>query len=470
MNTPAETLESMAAQTSAIDLDSLAAMPAAELLELTVAVAKLGRVVDGLRVATATTIEQRSDRWLGTAGLAQSYGYRRGFELVEQVTGVSGATARRRIRFGGSIRPRQGALGAMLPAYYPTVSAALSAGRIGTDAAQVIVTELAAAAARAEPDAVERAERVLVALAAGSTDDLAALSEDDQTEAGLGAEVVERLTTGAAVPVGLPLAADLVAMQARLMRDAIDPDGVEPRADVARVNRMVTLSRVPVGGLYPMRGMLTPDLAAALHAYFDVLIKRPGPSFDSDMERLKQGLNMENRTGDQQRHDLLAALVRAAGAATASDAPMPAPLVIRIDSDQARTGGTGSISGIDGPIPESFLRQIACDGGIQLMMMKAGRIVQLGTKGRFFTAQQRRAVACRDGDTCLVPGCDVPFPSLEAHHVDEHRRHGPTHVDNCVLLCWWHHHLIDTGIWTVEMVRGRPRVRMPIRSHLRLVA
>jgi Domain of unknown function DUF222. len=157
---------------------------------------------------------------------------------------------------------------------------------------------------------------------------------------------------------------------------------------------------------------------------------------------------VEKRTPDQQRHDLLAAMIRAAGAADADDVPTPAPLVIRIDADQVdRPGGTGTISGIE---------------------------------GRFFTAQQRRAVACRDGDTCVIPGCAAPFSSLEADHVEEHRKQGPTHVDNCVLLCWWHHHLIDTGVWVVgvwvvgvwvvEMVGGRPRIRVPIRSRLRMVA
>lgn len=104
------------------------------------------------------------------------------------------------------------------------------------------------------------------------------------------------------------------------------------------------------------------------------------------------------------------------------------------------------------------------------MVMKRGRIIRLGTKGRFFTAQQRKAVAIRDGDSCVIPFCNVPFPALEAHHVKEHRKGGPTHVDNGVLLCWWHHHLIGTGIWIIEVVGGRPRIRVPIRSNLRLVA
>lgn len=168
---------------------------------------------------------------------------------------------------------------------------------------------------------------------------------------------------------------------------------------------------------------------------------------------------MEGRTYDQQRHDLFAVLLRAASATVGTDAgrdlPAPTPLVIRIDADQAvRSCGTGSISGINGAVPASFLQQVACDGGVQFMATRGGRIVKLGTKGRLFTRAQRRAVAVRDGDTCGVPGCSVPFAALEAHHVIPHSHDGPTHVDNCVLLCWWHHHMIDAGIWIVEMVNG----------------
>jgi hypothetical protein len=163
MNTPNDVVEQLAVNAAAIDLDALAGMPAAALVELTAGVERLGRIVDAMRIATATVIEQRSDRWLGTAGLAQSYGYRRGFELVEyrrgfelveQLTGVSGAEARRRARLGESVRPRVGDLGNTLPPLYPVLSDAMACGRVGMDAARTIVAELAAAAPRADADAL----------------------------------------------------------------------------------------------------------------------------------------------------------------------------------------------------------------------------------------------------------------------------------------------------------------------------
>lgn len=482
MNSPIERIRRLAEEAAAaLDPHAFAGMPATELVELTAVIERLGRVVDGQRVAAATAIERRSARWLGTEGLAQSFGYRRGSELVEQVTGASAATVRRRIRLGESIEDRDGALGLPLPPLFPVVADAVAAGLIGVDAARAITTELSQAGSRVPPEALRVAERLLVAQAAGRPQDVADLTAAVTAEAGLAeadTEVAGSEETGGCPG---PMPADLVTSQARLWRDALDPDGVEPRAEAARGRRFVSVSRTPVNGLHVLRGLLTPDVAAAVQAYFDALIVQQRPTFQPDPGGAGQPgdraeaefgeVPVDSRTYDQQRHDLFAALVKAAGAATNADVPSPAPLVIRVDTDQLeKTGGTGSISGIEGRVPVSFLHQIACDGGIQLLTHSAGKVVKLSTKSRFFTAGQRRAVAVRDGHTCAVPGCDVPLAALEAHHVKPHSHGGATTVDNCVLLCWWHHHMIDAGIWTVEMVRGRPRIRVPIRDKAALAA
>ncbi|MEO8906843.1 MAG: DUF222 domain-containing protein [Microbacteriaceae bacterium] len=478
MNTPTEMLQQLADMVAArVDVSSLAVMPATELIELTAAIEQLGRVVDARRVAAANAIERRSNRWLGTGGLAQSYGYRRGGELIEQLTGASAVTVRRRITLGQSICDRDGSLGVVLPPLYPEVARAVAVGRIGTDTARVITTELAQTGSRAHPDAVLMAERILVAQAAGRPEDVVDLVDADLVDADLADADLADADLPADVPAETdanpcpgPMPADLIAVQARVWRDALDPDGVEPRADIARFGRGVTLSRTPVGGLHALRGKLTPDVAATVLAYFDMLIVRQGTCLAGE-DTVPGESPAETRSFTQQCHDLFAAMVRAAGAAADTDVPAPAPLIIQLDADQLeKRAATGSISGVTGPVPLSYLQQIACDGGIQLLATRRGKVVKLGIKGRFFTQSQRRAVAVRDGSTCCVPGCDVPFAALEAHHVNPHRHGGPTHVDNCVLPCWWHHHMIDAGIWVVEMIRGRPRIHVPIRSNISLVA
>ncbi|WP_167726600.1 DUF222 domain-containing protein, partial [Cryobacterium sp. TMT3-29-2] len=59
----------------------------------------------------------------------------------------------------------------MLPPYYPAVAAALTAGDLGVDAAENIVTALDTVAARVAPDDLGTAERALVASATGAITD-----------------------------------------------------------------------------------------------------------------------------------------------------------------------------------------------------------------------------------------------------------------------------------------------------------
>ncbi|WP_231880324.1 HNH endonuclease signature motif containing protein, partial [Microbacterium sp. H83] len=92
--------------------------------------------------------------------------------------------------------------------------------------------------------------------------------------------------------------------------------------------------------------------------------------------------------------------------------------------------------------------------------VRSGRIVGIDTTNRVFTVHQRRAIIARDKE-CLIPGCHVPASWCEIHHVTEHARGGPTHTDNGVPLCWWHHRSLDTSGWEIRMHDGIPEVRGP---------
>ncbi|TFD01291.1 HNH endonuclease, partial [Cryobacterium sandaracinum] len=88
------------------------------------------------------------------------------------------------------------------------------------------------------------------------------------------------------------------------------------------------------------------------------------------------------------------------------------------------------------------------------------KVLSLSTENRFFNRAQRRAIAARDGG-CVIPGCTVPAAWCEVHHVIPWHRGGKTEIDNGVLLCWYHHHSIDTSGWNIRMIRGTPEVRAP---------
>jgi HNH endonuclease len=103
--------------------------------------------------------------------------------------------------------------------------------------------------------------------------------------------------------------------------------------------------------------------------------------------------------------------------------------------------------------------QLICTGGYQKILFgHNGEIRYLGGKERCFTTRQRKAIAARDGG-CVI--CGAPVNHTEVHHVHPWRTGGPTNIDNGVLLCWYHHHGIDTSGWEIRMIRGKPQIKAP---------
>ncbi|TFC31269.1 HNH endonuclease [Cryobacterium sp. TMT1-3] len=124
--------------------------------------------------------------------------------------------------------------------------------------------------------------------------------------------------------------------------------------------------------------------------------------------------------------------------------------------------GAGWIDGIDGPLTPQQVDELICAGGYQPVLFgHTGTILNLGTSNRFFTTQQRRALAARDGG-CIIPGCTVPPQHTQAHHVIPWNHGGPTDIGNAVLICNAAHSSIDTSGWNIQMRNGRPWIRGPL--------
>jgi hypothetical protein len=129
--------------------------------------------------------------------------------------------------------------------------------------------------------------------------------------------------------------------------------------------------------------------------------------------------------------------------------------------DLSRGRGVGWIDGVDDPISFDAVKQFLCTGGTQKIRFDSdGRIIELGSPQRCFTPAQRKAITLRDGG-CLIPGCSIPAAWCEIHHVTPDAEGGPTHTDNGVLLCWFHHRSIETSGWQVRMRNGTPEVKAP---------
>jgi hypothetical protein len=406
-----------------------------ELLAAMSAVEALGRVVDALRVAFAGEVAERSRVELGDQRLSTRRGCRSAAELVERVTQVSGGEARRRNALGAATRARSGLTGEPLEAEFPQVAAALAGGEVGTDAACTIIRELERTRVVADPAQFAAAEAALVGEASGR---------------GEGAPV--RCT------------ADELRVQAQAWSTFLDQDGPEPDDERAMRRRGFRLGRAR-DGLIPVTGELMPEVAAKLTRLFDAhLAPRSGGGFMTETERARIAEFGETRTADQQRHDVLAAVLDTA--ARSGDHPTiggaaPTVLVSVRASDLAAGRGVAHADGTDIPISLRVAQHMICTGGTQSVVFDDdGRIIELGSSERCFTPHQRRAITVRDGG-CLIPGCTVPAAWCEIHHVIADVDGGPTHPDNGVLLCWFHHRTIDTSGWGIRMLRGVPHIRPP---------
>ncbi|MGW9630251.1 DUF222 domain-containing protein [Agromyces sp. NPDC055520] len=457
-----ETLDACPDATLDACLDAVAAMLAGvlasaaprglgddELLSAMGALERVGRLLDAHRAGYAGEVAERSRVELGSERLSARKGCRGPGELIERVTQVSGAEARRRVLVGAAARARTSLTGDPMPAAYPHLAAALATGAVGLDAAHMIVRELGRVGSlpHVDPFDVEIAEQYLIETATGSGD---------------GAPV--RAT------------ADEVRVHAQAWAYRLDQDGPEPDDERAMRRRGLRLGRAR-DGLIPVTGELMPEIAAGLTRLFDAhLAPRSGGGFMTEEQAALVAATGEQRSADQQRHDVLAAIITTAarsGEHPTIGGAAPTVLVsvrsadltdVQGDPPSARRGvgrGVGHADGVEIPVSMRAVKQLMCTGGVQRVVFDGnGRIIELGSPERCFTPQQRRAITLRDGG-CIIPGCTVPASWCEIHHVIPDADGGPTHPDNGVLVCWFHHRTIDTSGWGIRMIRGFPHVRPP---------
>ncbi|MGB6057643.1 MAG: hypothetical protein WBF71_05215, partial [Microthrixaceae bacterium] len=73
-----------------------------------------------------------------------------------------------------------------------------------------------------------------------------------------------------------------------------------------------------------------------------------------------------------------------------------------------------------------------------------------GRAVRYATAEQRRALAGRDGG-CVFPRCNMPHAWTDAHHLTWWRHGGTTDIHNLISLCRRHHGVAHTTGWNVTL-------------------
>ena len=90
-----------------------------------------------------------------------------------------------------------------------------------------------------------------------------------------------------------------------------------------------------------------------------------------------------------------------------------------------------------------------------------GEVLNLGRTQRGFSRHQRLALAAVDGG-CIWNGCHAPPGWCHAHHVKAFADGGATDIDNGVLVCPEHHHLLHASGYELKMIDGRPWLLAPL--------
>ena len=118
--------------------------------------------------------------------------------------------------------------------------------------------------------------------------------------------------------------------------------------------------------------------------------------------------------------------------------------------EQLQTGlGAAQLDGVENPISAGTARRLAADAElIPAVLGSNSQILDLGIGigigRRLFSRAQRIAFAERDGG-CAITNCGRPPPYTEAHHIHWWSHGGTTNLNNGILLCTGHHHVIHHG-------------------------
>jgi hypothetical protein len=214
--------------------------------------------------------------------------------------------------------------------------------------------------------------------------------------------------------------------------------------------------------MYVVRGRLTPEVGAllkrAIEAASDALFREQRvPGMHGDRENEEEAA--------QRRADAVGLLAERAmemgfgsGEATASGTrAQHYQVVLHVEPATLSADGEPGRSELeDGTrVSAETSRRISCDSSLVTVSHSAdGAILDVGRKTRTIPPAIRRALEVRDRG-CRFPGCGLRF--TDAHHVRHWADGGATSLENCLLLCRFHHRLVHEGGWWIEWWgAGRP--------------
>ena len=262
------------------------------------------------------------------------------------------------------------------------------------------------------------------------------------------------------------------------VRDRLDEDGTEPREEVHRRRRSLTITTTRDGMTHidwyldaVSAGQVVPAITAYVSRDFHDTRHQPVPKAgvlfeDTEPTPPEMPEMPETRSLAQLRSDGAVEVFRhRAGCSTGATSP-PVTMIVRVALADLRSGkGAAEIDEVPTPISASTARRLAADAHlIPMVLGHASEVLDLGRKQRLFSPAQKHALAERDGG-CAWTGCPHPPAYTQAHHIRWWDRDtGPTDLDNGILLCTHHHHRVHDDGWLIQVRQNTPWFTPP--AHL----
>ncbi|NEN04406.1 DUF222 domain-containing protein [Diaminobutyricibacter tongyongensis] len=266
------------------------------------------------------------------------------------------------------------------------------------------------------------------------------------------------------------------------LRDRLDEDGTEPREQIQRRRRSLTITTTRDGMTRidwrldaESAGHVVPQITAYVSRDLRTTRSQPvaphdvknGVRFeDPELDTPAMPAMPETRSMAQLRSDGAVEVFRHRAGCTSGVNSPPVTMIVRVGLDQLRSGkGVAEIDEVPRPVSAATARRLAADANlIPMVLGRDSEVLDLGRKQRLFSPAQKHALAERDGG-CAWTGCPHPPSYTQAHHIRWWDRDtGPTDLKNGILLCSHHHHRVHDDGWDIQVREHIPWFTPP--AHL----
>ncbi|GAA1859786.1 HNH endonuclease signature motif containing protein [Brevibacterium marinum] len=393
----------------------------------------LGRVNEALSTLALAVCER--------VGTPTDYGAKTTKALIQDRLNLSSREANRRTDMAKNLGGRVTLTGEAQPPMYPKVADAFNRGGLSADQATVIKDCL-----KKLPIWVSQADR-------------------DYAESTL----VEKAPSVRVF--------DLRAIFARILAH-IDPDGKQPIDPTDRSSYKIGM-HARENGDWEIAGLLDPITGGQLNGLLTArtkIAKNNGSNAnananadanvnadvdaEADSGVLEDGtlvdMSGQKLTAQEWIYERFATLIGRIDMTRTGQGAQYALVVTAKAEDLANGTGFGT-TGSENPVPIEELARNGLNGAVffELISEKA-KTMQVATENRYANAKQIAVLTARDKG-CTFPGCDAPPGWCDAHHIVEWAQGGKTDINNMMLSCSAHHHLLDRSDWETVMLKdGRP--------------